>query len=127
MADGALYESKGAGRNRTTVAHPTLAEGADRLLSDLEPTHSPAVEGPTGGDGTRQLGQEGLVGHDTAQPDPGDVPADEPGQPGGARTRSEDVTQQPPGETAGEPGDLSGSGEPPEGGTDRGSAAGGWQ
>jgi hypothetical protein len=36
-ADGALYESKGAGRNRTTVAHPTMAEGADELLSELEP------------------------------------------------------------------------------------------
>jgi diguanylate cyclase (GGDEF)-like protein len=46
MADGALYESKGAGRDRTTVAHPTLAEGADKLLTDLEPTGSPASDGP---------------------------------------------------------------------------------
>jgi diguanylate cyclase (GGDEF)-like protein len=47
MADGALYESKGGGRNRTTVAHRTLADAADELLTELSTTdgaESPAPE-----------------------------------------------------------------------------------
>jgi diguanylate cyclase (GGDEF)-like protein len=38
MADGALYASKGGGRNRTTVAHRTLADAADELLTELSTT-----------------------------------------------------------------------------------------
>lgn len=38
MADGALYQSKDAGRNQTTVAHRTLADAADELLTELSTT-----------------------------------------------------------------------------------------
>jgi two-component system cell cycle response regulator len=38
MADGALYASKGAGRNTTTVARRTLADAADELLTQLSTT-----------------------------------------------------------------------------------------
>jgi diguanylate cyclase (GGDEF)-like protein len=69
MADGALYASKGGGRNRTTVARRTLADAADELLTQLstaEGEHGSAsddhmslqsddgVQGPTGPDGTSE-------------------------------------------------------------------------
>jgi diguanylate cyclase (GGDEF)-like protein len=71
-ADGALYESKNAGRNRTTVAHPTLAEGADQLLTDLEP--SATVEG-SAADGIQHQGQMEIFGG--APPPVADPPASE--------------------------------------------------
>ena len=61
-ADGALYESKDAGRNRTTVAHPTLAEGAERLLSDIggETRNLLADTEETGPDGNGPVDSEGI-------------------------------------------------------------------
>jgi diguanylate cyclase (GGDEF)-like protein len=70
-ADGALYESKGAGRNRTTVAHPTLAEGADQLLSELEPGHD---LGRTESAETRS--------EDVGRPPPGETAGNEGGPSG---------------------------------------------
>jgi diguanylate cyclase (GGDEF)-like protein len=92
MADGALYESKGAGRNRTTVAHPTLAEGADKLLTDLEPTGSPASEGPDPLPAGEAAGEGGGI--------PGESPGTGTGQsgigqgdPGQSGTRHGDTGQ----------------------------------
>jgi hypothetical protein len=70
MADGALYASKGAGRNTTTVARRTLADAADELLTQLSttdgteppeaPTHNslqtePGAQGPHGPDGPSEV------------------------------------------------------------------------
>jgi diguanylate cyclase (GGDEF)-like protein len=79
MADAALYESKGAGRNRTTVAHPTLAEGADQLLSDLEPTVSPAGDAEIAaseGEAMTFHGQPADSGVDSTQSDSGSLIGD---------------------------------------------------
>ena len=66
MADAALYESKDNGRNKTTLAHPLLADAADQLLLPTEP---PPVDGTVGG--TEQAASPEFDGPQTRQGDPG--------------------------------------------------------
>ena len=120
-ADGALYESKGAGRNRTTVAHPTLAEGADQLLTDLEPTSSPAGDVPGAGDASGHA-----AGGETGGYTPG---GDVSGHPaGGELSPSPDApgSDQGPGGPGSEP--PGGTGMEPRGeGSDGRGQEGTWQ
>ncbi|MGH2691415.1 MAG: GGDEF domain-containing protein [Actinomycetota bacterium] len=129
MADAALYESKEAGRDRTTVAHPTLAEGADQLLSGLEPTASPSVDG-LGDEGMRRLGQGEAT--DSGQAGTSEAQGNGIDQPGPGRTRSDDPEQPPSGEAEGNdrgelgPGEAS-STDTGTGGRGRRGTDGGWE
>lgn len=117
-ADGALYESKGAGRDRTTVAHPPLVEGADQLLSDLEPSQISGPQGPEATAGITAAGHEGR--EDAPREDASPASKDEtaPGHPDGGRSEdgggsfTEPAAEEagdsgPDSEPAGPPGDAS--------------------
>lgn len=77
MADGAMYRSKRAGRNATTVAQPSLVEGADQLLADLTTTNR--TEAP-------EAAADGFLGRPDGahgeRRDPPDVASEGTGQSG---------------------------------------------
>jgi diguanylate cyclase (GGDEF)-like protein len=81
MADGAMYQSKRAGRNTTSVAQ-SLVEGADQLLSELTSDATHETEAPS------TNGSHGPVGTEAPGPDLPEAPdpAPESSGPGGADT-----------------------------------------
>ncbi|MGH2710192.1 MAG: diguanylate cyclase, partial [Actinomycetota bacterium] len=115
MADAALYESKGAGRNRTTLAHPLLADAADQLLAEPESTTDRQVGGDTAGDPPSErpqtrFGDAGPVWPalppDPGAPEPGapEPGAPGPGEPEGTVDLSEETGPQATKETPGQEG-----------------------
>ena len=96
MADAALYESKDNGRNKTTLAHPLLADAADQLLAQPEP---PPVGGLVGGN--EKTASPESEGPQTRHGDPGLVWPALPPDPGATGSGVSEVAEESDGDVTG--------------------------